>query len=88
MPKLELSDEQVIELVKQLSPASKQKLLQELNQNALIGGGESPSASAEVDDFAHLPCIGMWADHEAMGDSAAWVRKERARWQRRAFQQD
>jgi len=32
MPKLELSDEQVIELVKQLSPASKQKLLQDLSQ--------------------------------------------------------
>jgi len=88
MPKLELSDEQVIELVKQLSPASKQKLLQELSQNALAGDSESPSAAIEMDDFASLSCFGMWADHEAMGDSAAWVRKERARWQRRAFQQD
>jgi hypothetical protein len=77
-----------MELVKQLSPASKQKVLQELSQNALTGCGELSSTQVEVKDFASLPCFGMWADHEAMDDSVAWVRKERARWQRRTSRQD
>jgi hypothetical protein len=87
MPMLELSDEQVIELVKQLSPTSKRKVIEELSKNAFTGGGELPSAPVEVEDFISLPCFGMWADHEAMDDSVAWVRKERARWQKRTSRQ-
>ncbi|MBI2843112.1 MAG: DUF2281 domain-containing protein [Armatimonadetes bacterium] len=30
-----------------------------------------------------LPFFGMWADREDMTDSAAWVRKERERWDER-----
>ena len=33
--------------------------------------------SEESEDFANLPCFGMWADREDMRDSVAWVRKER-----------
>jgi phosphodiesterase/alkaline phosphatase D-like protein len=36
-----------------------------------------------VREFAQLPCFGMWADHEALQDSGAWVRKERAQWHKR-----
>lgn len=33
--------------------------------------------SNESEDFANLPCFGMWADREDMRDSVAWVRKQR-----------
>jgi hypothetical protein len=39
--------------------------------------------SAETALFASLPFFGMWAQREDMFDSAAWVAKERDRWQRR-----
>ena len=36
--------------------------------------------SDESEDFANLPCFGMWADREDMRDSVAWVRKQREKW--------
>ena len=39
--------------------------------------------SDESEDFANLPCFGMWADREDMRDSVAWLRKEREKWQQR-----
>jgi hypothetical protein len=42
----------------------------------------------KVADFLALPCFGMWADREDMKDSVAWVRREREKWQQRAYRQD
>ena len=39
--------------------------------------------SDESEDFASLPCFGMWADREDMRDSIAWLRKEREKWKQR-----
>ena len=39
--------------------------------------------SDESEDFANLPCFGMWADREDMRDSVAWLRKEREKWKER-----
>ena len=39
--------------------------------------------SDESEDFANLPCFGMWADREDMRDSVEWLRKEREKWQQR-----
>ncbi|RKU17962.1 hypothetical protein C6503_10165 [Candidatus Poribacteria bacterium] len=39
--------------------------------------------SNESEDFANLPCFGMWADREDMRDSVEWLRKEREKWQQR-----
>jgi hypothetical protein len=39
--------------------------------------------SNESEDFANLPCFGMWADREDMRDSVAWVRKQREKWKER-----
>ncbi len=86
MPKLELTDEQVIELVRQLSPISKQKVLEALVKDASVAEGEPPATDTEA--FTALPCFGMWSDREEMRDSADWVRKERARWQQRMEPQD
>ena len=36
--------------------------------------------SDESEDFANLPCFGMWADREDMRDSVAWMRKQREKW--------
>jgi hypothetical protein len=47
-----------------------------------------PSEAGATEDFTALPFIGMWADREDMNDSAAWVRRERDKWQQRARQQD
>ena len=33
--------------------------------------------SNESEDFANLPCFGMWADREDMRDSVAWLRNQR-----------
>jgi hypothetical protein len=84
LPKLELSEEQIVELVRQLSPDAKRKVMQ------LLGSVPDHSAEPEasVGEFAQLPCFGMWADHEALQDSDAWVRKERERWHRRASRRD
>ena len=38
--------------------------------------------------FGTLPFFGMWADRDDMADSAAWVGKERQRWQQRTSRQD
>ena len=35
------------------------------------------------EDFANLPCFGMWADREDMRDSVEWVRKQREKWKER-----
>jgi hypothetical protein len=43
---------------------------------------QNDNAADEI-DFASLPFFGMWADREEMSDSAAWVRRERERWQER-----
>jgi len=84
LPKLELSEEQIVELVRQLSPDAKRRVMQ------LLGSVPDHSAEPEasVGEFAQLPCFGMWADHEALQDSDAWVRKERERWHRRASRRD
>ena len=79
LPKLELSEEQVVELVRQLSPAAKRRVMQ------LLGSVPDHDAESEMSarEFAQLPCFGMWADHEALQESDAWVRKERAQWHKR-----
>jgi hypothetical protein len=79
LPKLELSEEQVVELVRQLSPAAKRRVMQ------LLGSVPDHDAESEMSarEFAQLPCFGMWADHEALQDSDAWVRKEREQWHKR-----
>jgi hypothetical protein len=79
--KLELSEEQVVELVRQLSPDAKRRVMQLLG-SVLDRGTESEMS---VSEFAQLPCFGMWADHEALQESDAWVRKEREQWHRRAL---
>ena len=79
MPKLELSEEQVVELVRQLSPAAKRRVMQLLG--SVPDHGDESEMS--VREFAQLPCFGMWADHEALQDSDAWVRKEREQWHKR-----
>jgi hypothetical protein len=38
-------------------------------------------------DLTALPFVGMWADREDMTDSAAWVRRERDKWQQRTGRQ-
>lgn len=45
--------------------------------------GSENTATAESEDFASLPCFGMWADREEMHDSVAWLKKEREKWQQR-----
>ncbi len=45
--------------------------------------GSQDKDSDESEDFANLPCFGMWADREDMRDSVAWLRKEREKWQQR-----
>jgi hypothetical protein len=79
LPKLELSEEQVVELVRQLSPAAKRRVMQ------LLGSVPDHDAESEMSarEFAQLPCFGMWADHEALQESDAWVRKEREQWHKR-----
>lgn len=39
-------------------------------------------------NLADLTFFGMWADREEMGDSAAWVRKEREKWHQRTARQE
>ena len=46
----------------------------------------NPSTMTEAsEDFANLPCFGMWADRSEMRDSVAWLKKEREKWQHRHF---
>jgi hypothetical protein len=49
---------------------------------------EQTASSGAEEDFAVLPFFGMWRDRQDMKDSAAWVRKERKRWQQRVGRQD
>ena len=50
---------------------------------------KEPTASSDTEeDFATLPFFGMWRDRQDMKESAAWVRKERKRWQQRVVRQD
>ena len=52
-----------------------------------VDGSDTPDTdSNEVEDFASLPCFGMWADREDMRDSVAWLRKEREKWKQRFTQ--
>jgi predicted DNA-binding antitoxin AbrB/MazE fold protein len=39
--------------------------------------------TSESNEFANLPCFGMWAEREEMRDSVAWVKKEREKWKQR-----
>ncbi len=49
-----------------------------------IDANASTSAATDgSEDFASLPCFGMWADREEMHDSVAWLKKERQKWQQR-----
>lgn len=41
----------------------------------------------DAEDFASLPCFGMWADREEMHDSVAWLKKEREKWQQLTIRQ-
>jgi hypothetical protein len=50
---------------------------------------KEPTASSDKEeDFVALPFFGMWKDRQDMKDSAAWVQKERKRWQQRVVRQD
>lgn len=57
--------------------------IETLEPNAVSGGEDQDKGSNESEDFANLPCFGMWADREDMRDSVAWLRKEREKWQQR-----
>jgi hypothetical protein len=50
----------------------------------------APQAVKDIagEDFTDQPFFGMWANRKDMEDSAAWVRRQRARWQRRANRLD
>ena len=50
---------------------------------SLDGDDNQSTNSDESEDFANLPCFGMWADREDMRDSVAWLRKEREKWKQR-----
>ncbi|MDE0087157.1 MAG: hypothetical protein OXU23_15660 [Candidatus Poribacteria bacterium] len=51
---------------------------------AIVSDDDSQNKdSDESEEFANLPCFGMWADREDMRDSVAWLRKEREKWQQR-----
>ena len=39
----------------------------------------------DSEDFASLPCFGMWADRQEMRDSVAWLKREREKWQQRLW---
>ena len=52
--------------------------LAEGQESEVSVGGELPAK----------PFFGMWADRSDMEDSAAWVRSERKRWQRRDSSED
>ena len=73
LPKLKISEEQVVELVRQLSPEAQHRLIRLLRGVPLAESAPKMSVS----EFAQLPCFGMRADHDALQDSDAWVRKER-----------
>ena len=56
----------------------------ELADKAAVSDDENQNKdSNESEDFANLPCFGMWADREDMRDSVAWVRKQREKWKER-----
>ncbi|MEJ5384414.1 MAG: hypothetical protein WHS44_05990 [Fimbriimonadales bacterium] len=88
LPELELSEEQIAELVSQLPPAGKRRLMQLLDR--MLNQEAEPYATARMssEEFARLSCFGMWADHDAMLDSVAWVRKERQQWHSRVSPRD
>ena len=51
---------------------------------ALVSNDDSQDKdSDDSEDFANLPCFGMWADREDMRDSVEWVRKQREKWKER-----
>lgn len=53
-------------------------------QIELIESDDTQSKAAKArEEFANLPCFGMWADREDMRDSVAWLRREREKWQQR-----
>lgn len=45
------------------------------------------ASAGNGNEFENLPFFGMWADRDEMTDSAAWLRKERDKWQQRLTQQ-
>jgi hypothetical protein len=54
-----------------------------MDLTSVNGDNNQNTDSDESEDFANLPCFGMWADREDMRDSVAWLRKEREKWQQR-----
>lgn len=53
-------------------------------QIELIKSHDTQSKAAKArEEFASLPCFGMWADREDMRDSVAWVREQREKWMER-----
>jgi len=46
-------------------------------------GAHQASTAAVGQEFLSLPFFGMWSDRDDMGDSGAWVRREREQWQQR-----
>ena len=54
---------------------------------APVEASECADTNPQTDNAMTLPFIGIWADHEDMSDSAAWVRKEREAWSQRRHQQ-
>ena len=56
----------------------------ELTDLTSVSGDDNQNKdSNESEDFANLPCFGMWADREDMRDSVAWLRKQREKWKER-----
>lgn len=53
-----------------------------------LDADDAATGSLDGADLTNLPFIGMWADRDDMNDSAAWVRRERDDWHRRALRQD
>ena len=51
---------------------------------AIVSDDDSQDKDSDKsEEFANLPCFGMWADREDMRDSVEWVQKQREKWEER-----
>lgn len=55
----------------------------EVEVRVIARAGRRSKARRLAGRVTSMPFFGMWADREDMKDSAAWVRKERERWNER-----
>lgn len=55
----------------------------EVEIRVITGSRRKRRSKHPIGRITSLPFFGMWADREDMKDGAAWVRKERERWNER-----